>query len=119
MFFFSGLDIAEKGVTIVPDHLGRNSGEAFVQFASQEAADDALLRDKENIGNRQDAAHAHIKAWTELFLYSFIFIWLLLILSSLCLQIHWGVSQQRWWDPCEDEVEEQLSVSKQEDFLPN
>ncbi|XP_030272468.1 G-rich sequence factor 1 [Sparus aurata] len=50
--FFSGLDIAEKGVTIVPDHLGRNSGEAFVQFASQEAADDALLRDKENIGNR-------------------------------------------------------------------
>lgn len=50
--FFSGLDIAEKGVTIVPDHLGRNSGEAFVQFASQEAADDALLRDKDNIGKR-------------------------------------------------------------------
>lgn len=48
----SGLDIAEKGVTIVPDHLGRNSGEAFVQFASQEAADEALLRDKDNIGNR-------------------------------------------------------------------
>ena len=48
----SGLKIVEKGITIVPDHLGRNSGEAFVQFASEEAADYALLRDKENIGNR-------------------------------------------------------------------
>ncbi|XP_073321399.1 G-rich sequence factor 1 [Pagrus major] len=50
--FFSGLDIVEKGVTIIPDHLGRNSGDAYVQFSSQEAADDALLRNKENIGNR-------------------------------------------------------------------
>uniref|UniRef100_A0A8D3ATF9 RRM domain-containing protein n=1 Tax=Scophthalmus maximus TaxID=52904 RepID=A0A8D3ATF9_SCOMX len=50
--FFSGLDIAENGITIVTDHKGRNSGEAFVQFCSQEAAFAALQRDKEHIGRR-------------------------------------------------------------------
>ncbi|XP_062237245.1 G-rich sequence factor 1 [Platichthys flesus] len=50
--FFSGLDIAENGITVVTDHRGRNSGEAFVQFASQEAADGALQRDRDVIGNR-------------------------------------------------------------------
>ncbi|XP_041643045.1 G-rich sequence factor 1 isoform X2 [Cheilinus undulatus] len=34
------------------DYKGRNSGEAYVQFSSQEAADEALLRDREVIGNR-------------------------------------------------------------------
>ncbi|XP_060927645.1 G-rich sequence factor 1 [Limanda limanda] len=50
--FFSGLDIAQNGVTVVTDHRGRNSGEAFVQFVSQEAADGALKRDRDSIGNR-------------------------------------------------------------------
>ncbi|KAM9360997.1 G-rich sequence factor 1 [Symphorus nematophorus] len=50
--FFSGLDIVENGVTIVTDHAGRNSGQAFVQFSCQEAADEALQRDREVIGNR-------------------------------------------------------------------
>ncbi|XP_040010661.1 G-rich sequence factor 1 [Xiphias gladius] len=50
--FFSGLDIMENGITIVTDHRGRKSGEAFVQFSSQEAADEALQRDREVIGNR-------------------------------------------------------------------
>ncbi|XP_044051895.1 G-rich sequence factor 1 [Siniperca chuatsi] len=50
--FFSGLDIVENGITIVTDHRGRNSGDAFVQFSSQEAADEALQRDREVIGNR-------------------------------------------------------------------
>lgn len=50
--FFSGLDIVETGVTIVKDFRGRNSGEAYVQFSSQEAADEALQRDRELIGNR-------------------------------------------------------------------
>ncbi|XP_071403356.1 G-rich sequence factor 1 [Centroberyx affinis] len=50
--FFSGLEIMEDGVTIVLDHRGRNSGEAYVQFSSQEVADEALQRDRENIGNR-------------------------------------------------------------------
>ncbi|XP_032373041.1 G-rich sequence factor 1 [Etheostoma spectabile] len=50
--FFSGLDIVENGITFVTDHKGRNSGEAFVQFSSQEAAEEALQRDREIIGNR-------------------------------------------------------------------
>ncbi|XP_047447244.1 G-rich sequence factor 1 isoform X3 [Mugil cephalus] len=50
--FFSGLNIAENGITIVTDFKGRNSGNAFVQFASQEDADKALLKDRENMGNR-------------------------------------------------------------------
>nr|XP_040052137.1 G-rich sequence factor 1 [Gasterosteus aculeatus aculeatus] len=50
--FFSGLDIAEDGITVVTDRKGRNSGEAFVQFSSQQAADEALQRDREVIGER-------------------------------------------------------------------
>lgn len=50
--FFSGLDIAENGITIVTDNRGRNSGEAFVQFTSQEAANEALQRDREVMGSR-------------------------------------------------------------------
>ncbi|KAI4871440.1 hypothetical protein NFI96_013067 [Prochilodus magdalenae] len=50
--FFTGLDIVPNGVTLVLDHRGRSSGEAFVQFATQEMADQALQRDREVIGNR-------------------------------------------------------------------
>ncbi|KAF3695400.1 G-rich sequence factor 1 [Channa argus] len=50
--FFSGLDIVENGITLVTDQRGRKSGEAFVQFSSQEVADEALQRDREVIGNR-------------------------------------------------------------------
>nr|XP_019960357.1 PREDICTED: G-rich sequence factor 1-like [Paralichthys olivaceus] len=50
--FFSGLDIAENGIMVVPDHKGRNSGEAFVRFTSQEAASGALQRDRHLIGSR-------------------------------------------------------------------
>lgn len=50
--FFSDLDIVENGITIVTDRKGRNSGEAFVQFSSQEAAVKALQRDRDVIGNR-------------------------------------------------------------------
>uniref|UniRef100_A0A4W5JLX1 RRM domain-containing protein n=1 Tax=Hucho hucho TaxID=62062 RepID=A0A4W5JLX1_9TELE len=52
LLFFSGLDVAEDGVTLVTDHRGRNSGEAYVQFLTQEQADAALTRDREVIGNR-------------------------------------------------------------------
>lgn len=52
VLFFSDLHIVEDGVTIVRDHRGRNSGEAYVQFASQEIADEALQKDREAIGNR-------------------------------------------------------------------
>ncbi|XP_077376791.1 G-rich sequence factor 1 [Festucalex cinctus] len=50
--FFSGLEIMEKGITMVVNSRGRRSGEAFVWFSSQEAADEALHRDRQLIGNR-------------------------------------------------------------------
>lgn len=50
--FFTGLNIAENGITFVTDHRGRRSGEAFVQFSSQESADEALKRDRDVMGNR-------------------------------------------------------------------
>lgn len=50
--FFSGLDIVQNGVTIVTDHQGRNSGQAFVEFTSREAFEEALKKDRELIGNR-------------------------------------------------------------------
>ncbi|XP_054630866.1 G-rich sequence factor 1 [Dunckerocampus dactyliophorus] len=50
--FFSGLEIMEKGITMITNHRGRKSGEAFVWFSTQEAADAALQRDRELIGER-------------------------------------------------------------------
>ncbi|XP_040273875.1 G-rich sequence factor 1 isoform X2 [Bufo bufo] len=50
--FFSGLSIADEGITFVFDHRGRKSGEAFVQFISEEHAEQALLRHKKEIGSR-------------------------------------------------------------------
>ncbi|XP_076856961.1 G-rich sequence factor 1 [Brachyhypopomus gauderio] len=50
--FFSGLDIVKDGVTLVTGRRGRSSGEAYVQFATQEMADQALQRNRDFIGNR-------------------------------------------------------------------
>lgn len=50
--FFSGLDIVQNGITIVTDHQGRNSGQAYVEFSSQEAFEEALSKDRKLIGNR-------------------------------------------------------------------
>ncbi|XP_060635380.2 G-rich sequence factor 1 [Anolis sagrei] len=49
--FFSGLSIVD--ITFVMDQRGRRkTGEAFVQFASPEMANQALLKHKEEIGSR-------------------------------------------------------------------
>ncbi|XP_066430210.1 G-rich sequence factor 1-like isoform X2 [Eleutherodactylus coqui] len=50
--FFSGLGITDEGITFVYDQKGRKSGEAFVQFISEEHAEQALLRHKQEIGSR-------------------------------------------------------------------
>ncbi|XP_037536734.1 G-rich sequence factor 1 [Nematolebias whitei] len=50
--FFSGLDIKENGITFVTNSRGRNSGEAYVQFSSQEEAEKALQKHREFIGTR-------------------------------------------------------------------
>ncbi|KAM9743946.1 LOW QUALITY PROTEIN: G-rich sequence factor 1 [Menidia menidia] len=50
--FFSGLQIAENGITMVRDAKGRISGEAFVRFCSPQDAAEALKRDRDLIGHR-------------------------------------------------------------------
>ncbi|XP_032806037.1 heterogeneous nuclear ribonucleoprotein F isoform X2 [Petromyzon marinus] len=50
--FFTGLEIVPNGITLPVDYQGRSTGEAFVQFASQEAAEKALGKHKERIGHR-------------------------------------------------------------------
>uniref|UniRef100_A0A671LPD3 Heterogeneous nuclear ribonucleoprotein H-like n=1 Tax=Sinocyclocheilus anshuiensis TaxID=1608454 RepID=A0A671LPD3_9TELE len=50
--FFAGLEIVPNGITLPVDFQGRSTGEAFVQFASQEIAKKALKKHKERIGHR-------------------------------------------------------------------
>ncbi|XP_012496564.1 PREDICTED: heterogeneous nuclear ribonucleoprotein F-like [Propithecus coquereli] len=50
--FFSGLEIVPNGITLPVDSEGKITGEAFVQFASQELAEKALGKHKERIGHR-------------------------------------------------------------------
>ncbi|XP_028620111.1 heterogeneous nuclear ribonucleoprotein F-like [Grammomys surdaster] len=50
--FFSGLEIVPNGITLPVGPKGKITGEAFVQFASQELAEKALGKHKERIGHR-------------------------------------------------------------------
>uniref|UniRef100_A0A2I3HI35 RRM domain-containing protein n=1 Tax=Nomascus leucogenys TaxID=61853 RepID=A0A2I3HI35_NOMLE len=47
--FFSWLEIVPNGITLMVDFQGRSTGEAFVQYASQEIAENALEKHKERI----------------------------------------------------------------------
>lgn len=50
--FFEGLDITNNGILLTSDYLGRASGEAFVQFASDEHTEKALAKNKQSMGHR-------------------------------------------------------------------
>ncbi|XP_075145630.1 heterogeneous nuclear ribonucleoprotein glorund isoform X2 [Haematobia irritans] len=52
--FFSGLEIKadREGIVFVMDRRGRATGEAFVQFESQDDTEQALGRNREKIGHR-------------------------------------------------------------------
>ncbi|KAJ8014938.1 hypothetical protein DPEC_G00020960 [Dallia pectoralis] len=50
--FLAGLEIVPNGITLPVDFQGRSTGEAFVQFASQDIAEKALKKHKERIGHR-------------------------------------------------------------------
>ncbi|XP_052235434.1 heterogeneous nuclear ribonucleoprotein F-like isoform X2 [Dreissena polymorpha] len=52
MQFFSGLEIVPNGIMLQEDRQGRATGEAYVQFASSDCAEKALLKHKERIGHR-------------------------------------------------------------------
>lgn len=47
-----GLEIVPNGIMLPEDRQGRSTGEAYVQFASQEIAEKALSKHKERIGHR-------------------------------------------------------------------
>jgi RNA recognition motif-containing protein len=49
-----GLEIVPNGIMLPEDRMGRSTGEAFVQFASQDIAEKALGKHKERIGHRWD-----------------------------------------------------------------
>jgi len=56
--FFQGLEIVPNGITLTLDYQGRSTGEAFVQFASKEIAENALGKHKEIRGNGLSAYYA-------------------------------------------------------------
>ena len=48
----TGLEIVPNGITLMHDLQGRTTGDAYVQFASQEIAEKAQHKHKEKIGHR-------------------------------------------------------------------
>lgn len=50
-----GLEIVPNGITLLHDAQGRTTGDAYVQFASQEIAERAQGKHKERIGHRWEA----------------------------------------------------------------
>ena len=52
----TGLEIAPNGITFMTDQVGRTTGDAFVQFTTQESVERALAKHKESIGHRWDAS---------------------------------------------------------------
>lgn len=49
---FKGLEIVPNGITITLDEDGRTTGDAFVEFASPDIAQQAMKKNKEEIGHR-------------------------------------------------------------------
>lgn len=47
-----GLEIVPNGITLPQDCQGRTTGDAYVQFASQDIAEKALEKHKHRIGHR-------------------------------------------------------------------
>jgi len=50
-----GLQIANNGILLTLDSQGRASGEAFVQFTSEQDTQNALERNKKTMGHRLES----------------------------------------------------------------
>lgn len=50
--FFTGMEIVPNGITLLQDHQGRTTGDAYVQFANHNISERAVDKHKEKIGHR-------------------------------------------------------------------
>ena len=50
-----GMEIVPNGITLIHDGQGRTTGDAYVQFASQDIAEKAQQKHKEKIGHRWES----------------------------------------------------------------
>ena len=48
----TGMEIVPNGITLLTDQQGRTTGDAYVQFANPDTADQAQQKHKERIGHR-------------------------------------------------------------------
>ena len=63
-----GLEIVPNGITITLDEDGRTTGDAFVEFASPDIAEQALKKNKETIGHRWENSGAGLDGpWAQLY----------------------------------------------------
>jgi heterogeneous nuclear ribonucleoprotein F/H len=60
------LEIAPNGITIALDDEGKNTGDAYVEFASADIASQAMNKHKEKIGHRLGGKLGH--AWVKFLL---------------------------------------------------
>lgn len=63
MYGLAGLEMKpdREGILIVMDRRGRATGEAFVQFETQEDTEHALKRNRDKIGHRLVGFHNFLK----------------------------------------------------------
>ena len=50
--FFKSMEITNDGILLMIDSNGKNTGDAYIQFSSQEHAEQALMKHKEAIEKR-------------------------------------------------------------------
>ena len=55
------MEIAPNGITIALDEDGKNTGDAYVEFASPEIASQAMNKHKEKIGHRLGGMLGHAR----------------------------------------------------------
>lgn len=56
--FFSGINIAKGGISLVLSKIGRRNGEALIQFANAEQQSLALRKHKHHVGKRYIEVYA-------------------------------------------------------------
>ena len=76
----AGLQILPNGVSQLLDEMGRQNGEAYVQFAQSAQADQALLKHKERMGHRwgEEASMSPLSGGDQFFDLKFFMMYIIL-----------------------------------------